>query len=170
MNAQLKKLFLDLDLTSNPKTMVNKSSLKFEYIIRQGISWGKTEGNTSNFVAKFDKNPIIESSIKEGQISIIQKDEDVQSGNFSINERIWFYNEEDMMNEYNKLTESFEKLGYRVKNSIVQNEYFETKYENTEILMETDSKKYTLNVGYYLPPKDEENKEYFLAFVYTSHY
>ncbi|UKB85673.1 hypothetical protein LF887_08635 [Chryseobacterium sp. MEBOG06] len=169
MNEELNKLFLDLDLASSPKNMVNKSPLKFEHIVRQGISWGNAGGNVSDFVARFDKNPLIESSIKEGQISIIQKDEDIQSGNFSITERVWFYNKEDMINEYHKLIESFEKLGSRVKNSTIQNEDFDTKYENTEILMETDSKKSTLTIGYHLPPREEEDKLYFLAFVYTNH-
>ena len=169
MNEQLKNLFLDLDLTSNPKIMANNSFLKFEYMVRQGISWGKTGGNTSNFVAKFDKNPLIESRIKEGQITIIQKDEEIQSGTFSINERIWFYNYEDMMNEYRKICSSFEKLGYRVKNTIVENDNFETKNEITEILMKTDSKKSTLTIGYHLPSKDEEDKVYFLAFVYNNY-
>lgn len=169
MNEQLKNLFLELDLTSNPKTMANNSFLKFEYMIRQGISWGKTGGNTSNFVAKFYKNPLIASRIKEGQITIIQKDEEVQSNTFSINERICFYNEEDMINEYNKTTALFEEYGYRVKNSTVQNENFETNFEFTEILMKTNSKKSTLTISYSLPPKEENDKNYFLVFVYSNH-
>lgn len=169
MNEQLNKLFLDLDLTSNPQTMANRSSLKFEHIVRRGISWGNTGGNINNFVASFVKHPLIQSRIKEGQISIIQKEEDVQSSNFSINERILFKNEEDMISEYRQLTESFEKLGYRVKSSTIQNENFETKSENTEILIEANSKKSKLTIGYYLPPKDENEKQYFLALVFTNH-
>ncbi len=60
MNDQLSKLFLDLDLFSKPETMASKSYLKFNYIIRQGISW--TGGNTSSFVANFDKNPVIKTN------------------------------------------------------------------------------------------------------------
>lgn len=169
MNEQLNKLFLDLDLTSNPQAMANKSSLKFEHVVRKGISWGNTGGNINNFVASFSKHPLIQSRIKEGQISIIQKEEDVQFSNFSVNERISFNDEKDMISEYKQLTESFEKLGYRVKSSTIQNENFEIKSENTEILMEDNSNKSKLTIGYYTPSKDERNKEYFLALVFTNY-
>lgn len=165
LNEQLTKLFLDLDLTLTPKTMVQKSSLKFEYGSNRGISWAG--GNTNTFISKFYKNPLIKSQIKEGEISIIQKDDELQSGNFSINERIKFQNEEDMMKEYYKSIALFEKFGYRVKNSTIQNENFETNFEFTEILMKNSSKKTTLTISYSIPPKGE--KGYFLAFVYTNY-
>jgi hypothetical protein len=168
INEQLSKLFLNLDLALPPRTMVTKSTLKFEQGRNQGIGWGKTSNSTDTFITEFDKNPLIESRIRRGKITIIQKDEEVRAGVFSINERIWFHSSEDMMNEYYKICFSFEKLGYRVKNTIVENDNFETKNETTEIRMESDSKKSSLTIGYTLPPEDEENKEYFLAIIYTN--
>lgn len=165
MNEQLSKLFLDLDLTSSPQKMASKSPLKFESGINQTISWGKPTNNTGSYVADFNKNELIKSKIEKGIITIISKDQN----DFSINERIWFLTYEDMLDEYNRVCSSFEKLGYRVKSTIIQDDNFETKSENTEILMETNSKKSILTIGYYLPPKDEKDKEYFLAFVYTNH-
>ncbi len=149
--------------------MVQKSSFKFEYGSDRGISWGNTGGNINTFISKFDKNPLMESQIKEGEISIIQKDDEKQSGNFSINERIKFQNEEDMMKEYYKTTALFEEFGYRVKNSTVQNENFETNFEFIEILMKSNSKKSTLTISYSIPPKEDQNKDYFLSFVYINH-
>lgn len=174
MNEQLSKLFLFLDLTSSPKEMVAKSSLKFEYGINRGINYrNKNDNTTSNdtftFGTSFTKNPLIESKIKEGQISILQQSVEVKSGHFTIHEKIEFLNEDDMIKEYYNMCSIFEKLGYRVKNIIIQNDDFKTKSENTEILMETNSNKSTLTIGYYLPPDYEEDKEYFLAFVYTNH-
>ncbi|MGK6342468.1 hypothetical protein ACMGDK_09530 [Chryseobacterium sp. DT-3] len=167
MDEQLKKLFLDLDLTSNPQVMVSKSSLKFEHIVRQGINWGNAGGNTTNFITKVAKNPFIESHIKDGQISIIQKADEVKSGTFSINEQLWFDNYEDLMQEYRKICSLFEKFGTKVKNKIVEDENFEIKHEITEIFMEKDSEKVTLTIAYHLPPKEMGEKEYFLAIIYT---
>jgi hypothetical protein len=166
MNEQLDKLFLDLDLTLTPQAMVAKSPLKFEYGITQTISWGKTDNNSGNYVADFDKNSLINSKIKKGLITIIPENKDLNT--FSINERIWFHNYEDMLIEYNNLCSSFEKIGNRVKNSIIENENFEKKSETTEILMKADSKKATLTIGYFLPPKGEKNKEFFLAIIYSN--
>ncbi len=73
-----------------------------------------------------------------------------------------------MLNEYNRLCSTFEKLGDRVKSTVIQNENFETMSENTEILMEANSKKSTLTIGYYLPPPFEKDKEYFLGLVFTN--
>lgn len=163
MKEKLKNLFLDLDLSANPKVMVSKSSLQFENVVTQGISWSKKAGGTINYVATFNNNPLISTNIKGGQINILQKEEDVNSGNFLINERVWFNNEEDMIGEYNKLIESFKSLGYIFKNSTVENQNFETKYETTEI---TKNALETLTIGYHSPSKSEINKEYFLSFVY----
>lgn len=168
MNEQLSKLFLDLDLTSSPENMAKKSPLRFEYGINQTVNWGKPGTNAGNYVAAFDKHELIRSKIKTGLITIISKDQNAMSNDFSINERIWFLNYEDMLNEYNSICSSFVKLGYRVKNTITQNDNFETKSDNTEILIEKDSKKSKLIIGYYLPPNDDNDKEYCLAFVYTN--
>lgn len=167
-NEHLSRLFLDLDLTSSPENMAKKSPLKFEYGINQTVSWGKPASNAGNYVAVFDKHELIKSKIKTGLITIISKDQSAISNDFSINERIWFLTYEDMLNEYNSICSSFEKLGYRVKNTITQYDNFETKSENTEILIKTDSRKSTLIIGYYLPPKDDNNKEYCLAIVYSN--
>lgn len=169
MKEKLSELFLGLDLTSNLQNMVTNSPLKFEYGVNRTISWEKSSNNMGNYVANFDKHELIKSKIKKGLIIIASKEQNILTNDFSINERIGFYNEDDMISEYHKLTESYEKLGYRVKNSIVQNEDFETKFENTEILIEKDSKKSALTIGYYLPLKEEKVKEYFLTVVYTNY-
>lgn len=168
MNEQLNRLFLDLDLSLNLKDMVQKSSLKFEYGVNQTVNWGTNNNNTGDYIATFDKNPFMDAKIKKGVITIIPGKQDAQANSFSINERVWFNSKVEMVNEYNKICTSFEKLGYKVKNTIVQNDNFETRSENTEILMEFGSKKSTLTIGYYLPLKGENNKEYVLAFIYTN--
>lgn len=173
MNEQLSKLFLDLDFNKDFHNIAMKSSLKFKYGINRGVSFRDENGNiksndTSIYQTEFTKNPLIESKIKEGHISIRQQDVEMQSGHFSINERVWFYSEEDMMKEYYSITALFEEFGYRVKNSTVQNENFETNFEFTEILIKSNSKKSTLTISYSIPPKYERDKEYFLAFVYAN--
>lgn len=174
VNEKLSTLFHDLDLNKDFHKIAMKSSLKFKYGINRGVSFRDANGNiksndTSIYQTEFTKNPLIESKIKEGHISIRQQDVEVQSGHFSINEGVWFHSEEDMMKEYYNITALFEEFGYRVKNSTVQNENFETNFEFTEILMKTNSKKSTLTISYSIPPKYERDKEYFLAFVYTNH-
>ncbi|WP_179466809.1 hypothetical protein [Chryseobacterium sp. H1D6B] len=87
VNKELDKLFLDLDLFSNPESMTNKSSLRFEYGLNQTINWKKTDNSTGNYIADFDKNSLIESKIRKGLITIIPGDRDIQDNAFSVNER-----------------------------------------------------------------------------------
>jgi hypothetical protein len=174
MNDQLSKLFLNLNITASFNNIATNTHLKFDYGINRGIplidEQGKIVSNDKHsFIAKFDKNPLIDSRIKEGQISIMQQSEEIQSGHFTINETVHFYTEEDLIDEYYKLIALFEEFGYRVKNSTILNENQEIKYENTEILMKTESGKSTLHISYHFPEGWQEKNEYFLVFVYTNH-
>jgi len=48
-------------------------------------------------------------------------------------------------------------MGFKVKNSIVQNEKYDIKSENNEILIKTDKGISKLLIGYFLPkPNDKE--------------
>ncbi|KKO89204.1 hypothetical protein AAW12_24075 [Sphingobacterium sp. Ag1] len=169
--GQLRKLLLDLDLSLDPRAMTMNSQLKFKYGVNRGINFQDEKGNivannTYTYEADFIKNPLIKSEIKKGEISVIQKEE-VQFGAFSVNERIWFKNVDDLINEYRKICSSFEKYGYQVKNTIVEDDNFNIKNERTEIMIPDSSKKAQLMIGFLLPPKDDENKEYLLSIIYS---
>lgn len=164
MNEQLQKLFLDLDLAGNPHEIAKKSKLKFESGTNRTVSWGRSD-NISAYVASFDKNYFIESSIKKGILTIIPKTSDMKKNVFSLNERVWFYNHDDMQKEFLKICSIFEKFAVRVKNTAIQNENFEIISENTEIIFDTNHK---LTIGYHLPVKNEKNKEYSIAFIYDN--
>lgn len=164
MNENLQKLFLDLDLTQNPHEIVKKSKLRFGNGTNRIINWGGTD-TVADYVANFDKNPFIESKIKKGIVTIIPKKSDLRNNIFTINERIWFYNREDMLKEFEKICSLFEKQVYKVKRTIIQNESFETVSENTEIIIDTNHK---LTIGYYLSAKSEDDKEYSMTFIYDN--
>lgn len=164
MNEQLQKLFLDLELAGNPHEIAKKSKLKFESGTNRTISWGRSD-DISDYVVSFDKNPFIESKIKKGVLTIIPKTSDIRNNVFSLNERIWFYNVDDMQKEFIKICSIFEKLAVRVKNTAIQNENFETVSESTEIEFDTNQK---LTIGYQLPVNNEKNKEYSIVFIYDN--
>ncbi|MBT2559829.1 hypothetical protein J7E50_18060 [Pedobacter sp. ISL-68] len=171
VNSQLKKLFLDLEINLPPKLMVGYSSLTFEWSIRKGISWDKDKPDSEDthiFNTRLSENPFITGPIKEGQISLIQTNKEMEQGRYSIHQKVVFYNADDMINEYNNSTSLFEKFGYKIKTSTIQNENFETKFELTEILMENESKKCKLTISYSVPAKKEKVKEYSLVFVFTN--
>lgn len=172
MKEDLSKLFLDLNLDLAPKLMIANSPLKFEWGANTGLMWtkdGKTERNdTHTFIANFDKHPFIESSFKKGVLTVIQTTEEMKTDVFSIHENFEFDNPDDMISEYNRLLPAFEKFGYRVKNSTVQNENFETQFENTEILIDSEQKKAKLTISYSMPPKKEKSKSYLLTVLYDN--
>jgi len=173
IHDRLSKLFFDLDLNKSFRQTSLKSSLRFEYGINRGVSFRNENGgntystDTSTYEADFIKNPLIESPITEGHISIRQQAQETILDKYLIVERIGLLNADDMLNEYYKLCSLFEKFGYRVKNTLIQNDNFETKSELTEIFMEQDGKKSTLSIGYRMPLKKE--KEYFLSINYTNY-
>ncbi|GAA5089280.1 hypothetical protein GCM10023210_13890 [Chryseobacterium ginsengisoli] len=172
MKEDLSKLFLDLDLDLAPKLMIANSLLQFEWGANRGLMWTndcKTESNdTHTFITKFGKHPFIESTFKKGILTVTQTTEEMETDVFSIHENFEFDNPDDMINEYNRLLPVFEKFGYRVKNSIVQNENFETKFENTEILIGSEQKKAELTISYSMPPKKGKNKSYHLIILYVN--
>ncbi|WP_313672192.1 hypothetical protein [Sphingobacterium multivorum] len=145
MREDLSKLFLDLNLDLAPKLMVANSPLKFEWGANRGLRWtkeGKTESNDTHiFIARFNKHHFIQSTFKKGVITISQTTEEMKKDVFSIHEGFKFGNPDEMINEYSRLLLVFEKFGYRVKNSSVQNENFETQFEFTEILIGSEQKK-----------------------------
>lgn len=172
VKEDLSKLFLDLNLDLAPKIMIANSPLKFEWGANTGLMWtkdGKTERNdTHTFIADFDKHPFIESTFKKGVLTVIQTTEEMKTDVFSIHESFEFDNADDMISEYNRLLPAFEKYGYRVKSSSVQNENFETKFEDTEILIGSEQKKVKLSISYAMPPKKEKVKLYLLTILYDN--
>ncbi|WP_343657997.1 hypothetical protein [Chryseobacterium sp.] len=172
VKEDLSKLFFDLSLDLTPKLMIANSPLKFEWGANRGLMWtkdGKTERNdTHTFIADFDKHPLIESTFKNGVLTVIQTTEEMKTDVFSIHENFEFDNPDDMISEYNRLLPAFEKFGYRVKSSSVQNENFETQFENTEILIGSEQKKAKLTISYSMPPKKEKSKRYLLTVLYDN--
>ncbi|WP_312296853.1 hypothetical protein [Chryseobacterium sp.] len=174
VNEYLSKLFLGLDLHTTFHNTAMKSSLNFTYGVNRGINFHDEDGNsistnTNMYDTDFTKNPLIDSVIKKGKISIIQNDQEIKSGNFSISESIWFLNPDDLMNEYYLLCSLLETLGYRVRKESVQNDNFETKREITEISLRDGDKKSTLSIGYFMPQKKQKIKEYLLSITYNNH-
>lgn len=173
-SEQLKKLFLNLDLKGNFQDVIKGSPLAFEYGVNRGVPLRDENGkirynDKSNYFANFDKNPLIESKIKKGIISVEQQSQEIQYGQFSIHETVNFSSEEAMMKEYYKLTALFEEYAYRVKTQMILKENDDIKFEDTEILIKTETGKVTLHISYHFPDGWQEREEYQLVFVYSNY-
>ncbi len=173
-SEQLKKLFLNLDLKGNFHDVIKGSPLTFEYGISRGVPLHDENGkilynDKSNYFANFAENPLIESKIRSGIISIAQQSQEIQSGHFSIHETVCFSSEEAMMKEYYKLTGLFEEFAYKVKTSMILKENDDIKLEDTEILIKTETGKATLHISYHFPDGWQEREEYQLVFIYSNY-
>jgi len=168
----LKKLFLNLEVSLPPKLMVGNSPLKFEWSIRKGVGWpnGDKSGTNDNhiFSTSVDKNTFISLPIQTTRLSVKQTQQEMLVGVYNIREEIVFYNAEDMMNEYYNLISKFEKFSYRIKTLSTQNENFETKLENTDILFDDEKRKSKLSFLFSMPTEDGDKKEYRLIVTYLN--
>ena len=155
MNSEINKLFLNLNLADNPHQMIKKSNLKFEYAENQGIEW--TGGNTKIYNTKFGNNDLIQSSILNGQIYIKQNEAEEKNGIYEILERIEFKNQDELMNEFYSLTSRFEKLGFKSKEIMTENENFEVKSHTNQIFIKYEDNIAELTFGYSLSQKESKN-------------
>jgi hypothetical protein len=173
-SEQLKKLFLNLDIKETFHNVVKSSPLAFEYGVSRGVPLHDENGKIFynekfSYFANFDENPLIESKIKKGIISVGQQSQEVQSGHFSVHETVNFSSEEAMMKEYYKLTALFEEFAYRVKTFMILKENDDIKLEDTEIFIKTEAGKVTLHISYHFPDGWQEREEYQLVFVYSNY-
>ncbi|WP_299176487.1 hypothetical protein [uncultured Chryseobacterium sp.] len=158
MNSKLNELFMDLNLDATPEIMTQNSKIKFDFGINKGIDW--VGGDTKHWNGKFKNHKLIDSKVKQGQISIIQNSKEIESNIFEINERIELYNETDLISEYNKLFNKYQDLSFYSKNIRVESENSNVKSDTIEFFIKDGESISKLSLTYIIPTYDP--KSYFL--------
>ncbi len=114
--SEVQKLYLGLNLNQLPSKVVKESKLDFEF--EKNIYGSESKGNLKtlvSFITLYENHPNINSDIKKGSILIEYYEPEKIKNVYGWDLRMLFKNELDMIIEYDKLINQFEKYSLKTK-------------------------------------------------------
>jgi hypothetical protein len=114
--SEVQKLYLDLNLNQLPTKVIQESKLDFEFEKNTYGSESKDNLKTLvSYITLYENHPNINSDIKKGSILIEYYEPEKIKNVYGWDLRMMFENEFDMIIEYDKLINQFEKYSLKTK-------------------------------------------------------
>jgi len=162
LTSELDSLFFNINLDTSVKEIIHNSKLKFETFENNDNYLSERQ---TVFVSDFNTNPKIKSLLLDGQFSIIQRENQVQTNEYELVQRIHLQNLEDVVFEYNSLSRKYEKFGLRILDSTEEGNSYFSSHQNKVISMEKKFKIITLTFMYSIPKQKETGYYLFIELI-----